>query len=178
MSRSGDEPSQEDEASDERKMMTPEHALVHAVRGAAVLSTDGLLPSSLSACVEELVVAFLRDEGTTCVRKIEVLEELTRSSGAELLRMIASESDAIAEITQAKGEDVLEQSEHDTLKEVVQSLVTMLDEASQIVDFFSKWDEQKTVKKKIKHEILKHYEVSVVKPVTERFMELAQVKFK
>ena len=83
-----------------------------------------------------------------------------------------------AEITKAKGEDVLEQAEHDTLKEVVQSLVTMLDEASQIVDFFSKWDEQKTVKKKIKHEILKHYEVSVVKPVTERFMELAQVKFK
>ena len=83
-----------------------------------------------------------------------------------------------AEITKAKGEDVLEQSEHDTLKEVVQSLVTMLDEASQIVDFFSKWDEQKTVKKKIKHEILKHYDLSVVKPVTERFMELAQVKFK
>ena len=83
-----------------------------------------------------------------------------------------------AEITKAKGEDVLEQSEHDTLKNVVQSLVTMLDEASQIVDFFSKWDEQKTVKKKIKHEILKHYDLSVVKPVTERFMELAQVKFK
>ena len=64
------------------------------------------------------------------------------------------------------------------VKDVVQSLVQMLDEASQIVDFFKKWDEQKTVKKKIKHTILKHYDLSLVKPVTDRFMELAQVKFK
>ena len=83
-----------------------------------------------------------------------------------------------AEITKKKGDDSLDESSHETLKEVVQSLVTMLDEATQIVDFFKKWDEQKTVKKKIKHTILKHYDVSLVKPVTDRFMELAQVKFK
>lgn len=83
-----------------------------------------------------------------------------------------------AEITKKKGDDSLDEKAHETLKEVVQSLVTMLDEATQIVDFFKKWDEQKTVKKKIKHTILKHYDVSLVKPVTDRFMELAEVKFK
>ena len=45
----------------------------------------------------------------------------------------------------------------------MQSLVTMLDEASQIVDFFRKLDEQKTVKKSIKRMILKHYDLSLVK---------------
>ena len=85
---------------------------------------------------------------------------------------------SLRKITKKKGDDSLDETSHETLKEVVQSLVTMLDEATQIVDFFKKWDEQKTVKKKIKHTILKHYDVSLVKPVTDRFMELAQVKFK
>ena len=54
----------------------------------------------------------------------------------------------------------------------------MMDEASQIVDFFNKWDEQKRVKVKIKRAILASFEESMVKPVTERFMDLARVKFK
>ena len=34
-------------------------------------------------------------------------------------------------------------SDEEKVKDVVQSLVQMLDEATQIVDFFNKWDEQK-----------------------------------
>lgn len=37
------------------------------------------------------------------------------------------------------------------VKRVVQSLVQMLEEAAQIIDFFDKWDEQKRVKRDIKH---------------------------
>lgn len=37
------------------------------------------------------------------------------------------------------------------VKRVVQSLVQMLEEATQIIDFFDKWDEQKRVKRDIKH---------------------------
>ena len=64
------------------------------------------------------------------------------------------------------------------VKEIVRSLVAMLDEATQIVDFFSKWDEQKRVKRDIKRIVIENFDESLVKPVTERFMELAKVKFK
>jgi type I restriction enzyme R subunit len=84
----------------------------------------------------------------------------------------------LAEITKLRGDDSLDEVTYETIKEVVQSLVQMLDEASQIVDFFKKFDEQKTVKKNIKRMVIKHFDLSLVKPVTDRFMELAQVKFK
>ena len=61
---------------------------------------------------------------------------------------------------------------------MVRDLVSMLDDASQIVDFFSKTDAQKTVRKGIKHAIIKNFDESLVKPITERFMELAETKFK
>ena len=62
-------------------------------------------------------------------------------------------------------------------KDIVVSLVEMLDDATQIVDFFNKWDEQKRVKREIKRVVIKHFDESAVKPVTERFMDLAKVKF-
>ncbi len=63
------------------------------------------------------------------------------------------------------------------VKDVVQSLVRMLDEATEIVDFFNKWDEQKRVRRDIKRVVISNFDESIVKPVTERFMELAKVKF-
>ena len=62
-------------------------------------------------------------------------------------------------------------------KEFVQSLVQMLDEATQIIDFFNKWDEQKRVKREIKRVVIANFDETLVKPVTERFMELAEVRF-
>ncbi len=61
---------------------------------------------------------------------------------------------------------------------VVKALVGILDEATTIVDFFNKWDEQKRVKRDIKRLIIQHFDEDIIKPVTERFMELAEVKFK
>ena len=108
--------------------------------------------------------------------------EREREQGAKDLGLTDTEfafyNILFAEITKSRGDESLDDDAYDTLKEVVQSLVTMLDEASQIVDFFRKLDEQKTVKKSIKRMILKHYDLSLVKPVTDRFMELAQVKFR
>ena len=55
----------------------------------------------------------------------------------------------------------------------------MMDEATQIVGFFQKWDEQKIVRRNIKRAILREFdEEELIKPVTDRFMELAQVKFR
>ena len=65
------------------------------------------------------------------------------------------------------------------VKFVIHSLVQMMDEATVIVGFFEKWDEKRRIKKKIKRAVIKEFDDSdLVKPVTDRFMELAEVKFK
>ncbi len=81
-------------------------------------------------------------------------------------------------VSELGGKDTLGDSTESQVKEVVQSLVQMLDEATQIVDFFSKWDEQKRVKRDIKQKIIKNFDESLVKSITKRFMDLAETKFK
>ncbi len=65
-----------------------------------------------------------------------------------------------------------------TIIDVVKSLVEVMAEASQIVDFHKKWDEQKLVRRKIKRIVIKKLDESLVKPITEKFMDLLKVKFK
>ncbi len=85
----------------------------------------------------------------------------------------------MAELTDSGKEMSMDAQTQEKVKEVTRSLVAMLDEATQIVDFFSKWDEQKTVKKEIRRVVIEKFDdESLVKPVTDRFMELAKVKFK
>ena len=81
-------------------------------------------------------------------------------------------------IAEMGGTESVDAAKAQTVKDVVQSLVQMLDEASQIVDFFNKWDETRRVRRDIKRVVIQHFDESLVKPVTERFMELAQVKFR
>jgi type I restriction enzyme R subunit len=68
---------------------------------------------------------------------------------------------------------------HDEIKTTSQDLVGMFDEATQIVDFFSKPDEVKRMKKEIKRAILdcSFGEKAVVTEVQDRFLELAKTKF-
>lgn len=84
----------------------------------------------------------------------------------------------MAEIAQSTGDETIDEKTHDNVKSVVQSLVETMEEASQIVGFFDKWDEQKRLRVQIKRAILTHFDESLVKPVTDRFMELAKAKFK
>ncbi|WP_415882607.1 type I restriction endonuclease subunit R [Neptuniibacter sp. QD34_54] len=76
-------------------------------------------------------------------------------------------------------QDVLDDETHEAVKVSTQSLVAMLDKATQTVDFFSKQDEVKRMKKLIKREVLDQpFGTSgLVKVLQERFMELAQTKF-
>lgn len=108
--------------------------------------------------------------------------EKKRAQGAADLGLTETEyafhSILVAEITRLNSDESLDEHTHDTVKEVTQSLVRMLDDASQVVDFFKKFDEQKTVKKNIKRMIIKYFDLSLVRPVTDRFMDLAQRKFK
>jgi len=63
---------------------------------------------------------------------------------------------------------------------VVKQLVDMMQEATGIVDFFNKWNEVKAMKKRIKRTILSEDFGSkeLVEAVSQRFMDLAQAKFK
>ena len=81
-------------------------------------------------------------------------------------------------IAELGGDTNVDASDANKVKDVIQSLVQMLDEASQIVDFFNKWDEQKRVKREIKRVVIANFDETLVRPITERFMELAEVKFK
>ncbi|SOB75355.1 type I restriction enzyme, R subunit [Marinobacter sp. LV10R510-11A] len=85
----------------------------------------------------------------------------------------------MAEVAAHIGEDTFSEAVHDEIKTTSQDLVGMFDEATQIVDFFSKPDEVKRMKKEIKRAILdcSFGEKAVVTEVQDRFLELAKTKF-
>ena len=62
-------------------------------------------------------------------------------------------------------------------KEVVRALVQMFHEATQIVGFSAKWDEQKRVQKNIKRVVIANFDEALVPPITQRFMDLIKTKF-
>ena len=75
---------------------------------------------------------------------------------------------------------VQDEEPHQAIIEATKSLVNILNEATQIVDFFNKPDEIKRMKKTIKRTILDSTfgDKAIVPAVQERFMELAKVRFK
>jgi len=81
-------------------------------------------------------------------------------------------------VAELGGAEDVSKEQTQKVNHVTQSLVHMLDEATQIVDFFHKWDEQKRVRRNIKRVVIENFGEALVKPVTERFMDLAEVKFK
>ena len=84
-----------------------------------------------------------------------------------------------AEISKHFGIENIDDETNLKIKRVIQKLVVMMDESTDIIDFFNKWDEQKRVRRDIKRALLEEFdEIKIVKPVTDRFMELAEVKFK
>lgn len=85
----------------------------------------------------------------------------------------------MAEVANHTGDESVSETVHDEIKATSQSLVSMFDEATQIVDFFAKPDEVKRMKKEIKRAILEcsYSDSALVKVVQDRFMELAQTRF-
>ncbi|MFD1009058.1 type I restriction endonuclease subunit R [Oceanisphaera ostreae] len=85
----------------------------------------------------------------------------------------------MAEVVSHSGEDTVSETVHDEIKTSSQSLVSMFDEATQIVDFFAKPDEVKRMKKAIKRTIIdcSYSDKNIVNIVQDRFMELAQTRF-
>lgn len=87
-----------------------------------------------------------------------------------------------AEIIRITKNESIPEAVHDEVIQVTKDLVTMLDEATGIVDFFKKQDEVKKVKLNIKRKLLDAKDKTLHDPdlrtaVMDRFMELARVKF-
>ncbi len=109
--------------------------------------------------------------------------EVDRASQAQDLGLSETEyafhNILMSELSKEYESDVIPEDVHQKIISVVKELVHMMNEATAIVGFFSKWDEQKRVKKEIKRTILEHFDSKdLVTAVTDRFMELAEVKFK
>ncbi len=85
----------------------------------------------------------------------------------------------MAEVANHSGDETISEAVHDEIKATSQSLVSMFDEATQVVDFFAKPDEVKRMKKEIKRAILEcsYSDAKLVKVVQDRFMELAETRF-
>jgi type I restriction enzyme R subunit len=85
----------------------------------------------------------------------------------------------MAEVTQHQDNVALDEATHEAIKSTTQSLVKMFDEATLIVDFFNKQDEIKGMKKAIKRTVIDQSfgDMSMVKILQDRFMELAKSRF-
>ncbi|TLS78289.1 type I restriction endonuclease subunit R [Mariprofundus erugo] len=85
----------------------------------------------------------------------------------------------VAEITRITGNESIDEATHDEVIQVTKDLVDMLNEATAIVDFFSKQNEISAVKKRIKRRVIETSfdDADLRTAVMDRFMELAKVKF-
>lgn len=82
---------------------------------------------------------------------------------------------AIVDSIDAKGKERYSQK---TIRETVKSIVEIMEKALQIVDFDKKLDEQKLVRRDIKRIVIEKLDFSLVKPITEKIMDLPKVKNK
>ena len=86
----------------------------------------------------------------------------------------------MAEITKASGESAMDEATYQRVLALIKKLVNQLEESSNIVGFFQKQDEIKTMERNIKRSMIEEdfNDQELRKVVIERFMDLAKVKFK
>lgn len=85
----------------------------------------------------------------------------------------------MAEVTRLTGEETVSDTVNDEIKATTQTLVSVFEEATRIVDFFNKPDEIKRMKKEIKRAVMdcSFDDKALVSVLQDRFMELAKTKF-
>lgn len=169
--------------SDESRASEIESAIKHHI--AVNLEEDPEYYRSLSLRLRDII----EKSAGQWELQLELLSDLVnnverdRKREADDLNLTTTESAfykiLLAEVAHVKG-DVLDGTVVDEIKDATLSLVNKLDEATHIVDFFNKPDEVKRMKKAIKRTVLdtSFGDKSIVNVVQDRFMELAQVKFK
>ena len=113
-------------------------------------------------------------------KQIEVNKEKQASDAGLSETEFAFYNIFIAEISKTKASPEADKQIMRKVVELTKYLVAMMDEASQIVGFFQKESEKRRVRKLIKRAIIesKLDSEKLIKKVTDRFMDLAEVKFK
>ena len=86
----------------------------------------------------------------------------------------------MAEITKASGDDAMSEETNQKVLSLVKKLVNQFEDASQIIGFFQKQDEIKTMERNIKRSLIdeEFNDPELRKVVIARFMDLVKVKFK
>ncbi|MDB4346443.1 HsdR family type I site-specific deoxyribonuclease [bacterium] len=84
------------------------------------------------------------------------------------------------EVTEAVGDGAMDDNTHQEVLDLTKELVSAFQEATKIVGFFQRDAEMRTIKRQIKRSILDRSfgTKELVAEVTDRFMELAKVRFK
>lgn len=149
------------------------------------LDDDPEYYKSLSLRLQEIIEKFAGKWELQVEMLLEFRDniEVERTQTAEELGLSDTElafyNILMAEVTRLAGEATLSEAIHEEIKATTQSLVTMFDEATEIVDFFDKVDEVKRMKKAIKRALVdgSYYDSALVGIVQDRFMELAQTRF-
>ena len=110
--------------------------------------------------------------------------EADRKAGAEELGLTETEFSFRNILNEAvcdkEDNEALSESIHQEIIDLTKKLVQIMDEASNVVDFFKKDDEVKAMKRKIKHGLIGTSfgdDDKLRKTVIDGFMELAKVKF-
>lgn len=169
--------------SDESRASKIESAIRHHIT--VNLDEDPEYYKSLSQRLEEII----QQSHGKWEQQLELLHQLVgsiesdRCAQAESLGLSETEyafyNILMAEVTQHAGEAMVDESVHDEVRQATRELVAMFEEATQIIDFFSKPEEVKRMKKQIKRTVLEcsFADKAIVNTVQDRFMELAETKF-
>ena len=164
-----------------------EHAIKHHID--VNLEEDPEYYKSLSAKLEALIEKHQEhwDELVQLLLNFREDVETSHHKQAEDLGLsdveYAFHNILAAEITRITGDESMDEATHEEVIAVTKNLVAMLDAATAIVDFFKKPDEVKNVRKQIKRTLLDAdsevlHDSGLRNAAMDRFMELAQVKFK
>lgn len=170
--------------SDESKASEIENAIKHHID--INLAEDEEYYKSLSAKLNEILLKKSEhwDELVQLLLNFRDTIESDRKKAADNLGLSDTEfafhNILNAEVARITGNESLDEAAHDEIIQVTKTLVDMMDEATNIVDFFKKPDEVKRVKKNIKRAIVasNFNDEALYEVLQDRFMELAKVKFK
>lgn len=161
-----------------------EHALKHHIT--VNIENDPAYYRKLSEKLEKIISEHEErwDELVQLLMDFRDNIEEDRIKGAEALGLSTTEyafhNILIQELCRIRGENTLDGQADEEILDVTRKLVEMIDESSQIVDFFHKADEVKKVERAIKRELMETSfgdEDGLRNAVIQQFMDLAKVKF-
>jgi len=170
--------------SDQAKASEIEHAIKHHI--AVKAEEDPVYYEQLSERLKKIIENYEGkwEELVQLLLDLRDNAEDERKESAQALDLSTTEKAfynvLMAEITKSQDSDSIPEDQHEKILSLVRTLVGMIEESSQIVDFFNRQSEVAKVEKKIRRAILDEPfgTTELVKAITAQFMRLAEVNFK